>query len=435
MELKRQSLADGIYLSEVDVNKFKSDLVSVNFVIPLEKETAAMGALLPQVLLRGSRNYASTAEIEKRLQYLYSSGIHVRNAKRGEVQIFGLCADMLDNAFVPDGTDVTNGTVELLLDILLAPLLSESGDAFRADYVAREKENLIMQIEALRNNKSKYALARCREEMCRDERYGIAEFGTAAEVAAITPQSLYAFYRDMLRTARIEIFYVGHRASAEALCPVWQDAFGTLARAEQKPIETDVIRSAGTVREVAESCRISQAKLAMGFRTGVTVHDADYHAFSMLHELLSSSPISKLFCNVREKLSLCYYCYAVPDLRKGVMIVSSGIEKDNKENAQNAILEQIRDLADGKISEKEMETAVRSIRNAYNQLGDAIGDLEFWYLGRTISGLSGSPADEIARLEAVTATEIADAAKKITLDTVYFLHGDGTEAEEEEDDA
>ena len=80
--------------------------------------------------------------------------------------------------------------------------------------------------------------------------------------------------------------------------------------------------------------------------------------------------------NVREKLSLCYYCWAMPDAQKGVMFVSSGIENEKKQVAEDEILNQLRNTAEGDITDEEFDAAKKSLVNAYKEIYDAPVSLE-----------------------------------------------------------
>ena len=64
----------------------------------------------------------------------------------------------------------------------------------------------------------------------------------------------------------------------------------------------------------------------MGFRTGTATPDEGVPATRLMAALFGGTPNSKLFLNVREKLSLCYYCSASYNSMKGIMLVQSGVE-------------------------------------------------------------------------------------------------------------
>ncbi len=420
MSLVKRKIADGIGLNYLETGKFKTGFLSVNLIAPLEHETAAKNALIPAILMRGSKKYPNMAEINKKLDYLYASGISARNSKKGELQVFGLCADMLDAAYTMNGEDLISEVADVLADILLCPITD--GEAFDAAYTDSEKNNLIDAINAKINNKTYYARMRCVQEMCKNERFGIDETGTTDEVAACTAENVYEQYLFALRRYPIEIFFVG-KCDVDALAAKFASIFSNTVREPIPVPETEIIRIVEEQKCVTEDMPVNQGKLTMGFRSGVTMNDEDYPAFILANEIFGGGVTSKLFMNVREKMSLCYYCSSSPDSAKGLMFVQSGIETDNRDIAEKAIFEQLDAVKNGDFTEDEHSCAKLGIINSYRELSDSARGLEGWYLGRLLAGCAKEPKDVIAAIERVTKEDIIAAANKLSCDTVYFLNG------------
>ena len=420
MELIRKQPAEGVRLSYLETDKFKTGFMSVNFIAPLDASTAAKNALIPSILTRGSVKYPTLADINKKLDYLYASGLSARNDKRGEMQVFGITASMIDPAYTIGGEDLVSEVTDMLFEILLCPK-TENG-AFSGNYTESEKKNLTDAINAKINNKTYYARQRCISEMCRGERFGLSETGTVEEVAACTAESVYAQYKYALEHYPIEIYFVGH-CDIDALSAKISEYISKTARNPEVGANTEVVRTAGEVKRINEDMPVNQGKLSIGFRTGTVLGEPDYPALIMFNEIFGGGVTSKLFMNVREKMSLCYYCSSAPDSAKGIMIVNSGIETANREIAEKAIFEQLEAVKAGDFTEEEQESARLSLINSYRELSDSARGLESWYLGRGILNVGGDPDTVIGQLYAVSKEEIVAAANKVTLDTVYFLNG------------
>lgn len=418
--LKKFKITDGVTLNVIPTDKFKTNYLSFNFVQYLDKNKAALNALIPQVLLRGTKNHKDIASIKVALDELYAASVEGKTFKRGEYQVCGITASWLADRYSIDGTKITEGTISILEELLFAPY-TENG-IFSKSYVESEKIDLIDDIRALINNKNSYAVTRCKEEMCRGEAFGISEYGDEESVKKITADELFAAYQNLLETSRIEIFYVGS-GDVEALFEKIGKMFADKKRAYTEPQKTVVKYGVTEVKNVTEKISAAQGKLSLGFRTGCSVGDKDYSAFPVFVEMYGNSPVSKLFMNVREKLSLCYYCRAIPDGVKGIMVVTSGIEVSNKEKTQNEILAQLDNVKQGKITDEELILAKKSLKNAYNELNDSPPALEGWYLTRCLSGLDDSHEEVCNRFMNVTKEEVINVARKLQLDTVYFLEG------------
>ena len=429
--MQRCKLSEGVHLNLLPSEKFKTNFLSVCFVVPLEKENAHLTALVPKVLSRGCKAYPDMAAISERLEYLYASDISAVYVKRAESLIVGFSADFVKDAFLPEkGENLLNSVSALLFDILFDPLI-ENG-AFRESYVAGEKADLINAIGAKINNKAAYAKERCTEIMFGARPYGISELGTVEEVRAATSKQIYERYKQIAETAPIEIFFNGE-CDAEELSALVKSRIPVSAhRKTSFPTRAFLDGEPDEVTEVTDEMPVAQGKLVMGLRmSGVNVNAPDAAAFNVFNEMFGGSANSKLFMNVREAMSLCYYCRSMPDMFMSALFISSGIEPENREKAKKAILEQLDAMKAGDFSDDDIAEAKLSLCNAYKELDDSASALCLWYLSRVIFGNDGTPEDTMGKIRAVTADEIRAAAEKVSLDTVYFIKGTGKSNSEE----
>ena len=430
--MKRYQMANDIALNVIETDRFKSAMLSVNLIVPVDAATAAMNTLLLRVLKQGSANYPSLAAVNSRLDDLYAADLSTRNYKRGEMQVLGFAVDLLDNIYIPDGTDVLGGSADMLGELLLHPLFDAEG-CFTTKIVEREKQSLCDAIRAQINNKQRYAHNRCIEEMCRGELYSLPLSGTVEDVEAITPAALTERYHALLSEARVEVFFIG-RTPANELIDTLERALADYPAHTPKDAPTEIIRTAEKVREITEEQPVNQGKLVIGFRSGYAVTDADYLNFMVFNEIYGGSPASKLFVNVREKLSLCYYCSSSPDSYKGLMYVSSGVAVENKERAVAEIMAQLDAMRRGEFTEEDLQNAVLGLQNGYRQLTDSPGGMENYYLGRMLFGVDLTTEQMEEGFSHVTAEGVIEAAKRVSVDTIYFLRGPEGTTEDEEDD-
>ena len=414
-----KEIANGVKINYIHTSKFKTNYISINFISPLSKDRAHSNSMLPLILMRGSKKYPTQVDINKRLQFLYSGDIVARNSVFGEYHIFGFKANMLNNRFATDA-DITEGMVDLLCDMIFNPYCVNG--AFDESYTEGEKINLIDTIEAERNNKGKHAVNRLMSEMCRDEVFGIQKLGTVEDVKRITPKSLYEAYQKAVKELPIEIFFVGD-GDFEKISKKFENIFSKIDR---RPIEIEkanIITEVSSVKEVTDEESVKQGKLVLGFRTGYKPEDNKYHLLQLFNEIYGASPTAKLFLNVREKMSLCYYCRSIVSQRTGIMLVSSGIEFKNKEIAQKAILDQLDMIKNGNISDEELDSAKRSLINGYMQIYDSADAMETWAFFRSLCGIHTTPLLECEKVSNTTKEEICALTEGFKLDTVYFLKG------------
>ncbi|MDR0890077.1 MAG: insulinase family protein [Oscillospiraceae bacterium] len=412
-------LAEGITLRAVQTRKFKTGCFSVNFLRRHCRRDAALDALLPSVLLRATQNYPDISSISKHLDELYGASFGTLVRMKGEVKMTGFYADFIEDAFLPDGEQVFAPMLDFLQEVLYRPYTENA--CFLPRFVEGEKQNLINTIEASQNDKRSYASLRLRQLMCENEDYGVPRLGYAEDVAAITAQELWTHYQDVLRHSRIELFYVGRRSAQEA-AQMFSQVFAGRERGETVEIGTQVIRTANAERTVMERMDITQGKLVIGLRTGITTQDSAFPALMLLNAVYGSGVTSKLFVNVREKLSLCYYAGSALEKYKGVMIVSSGIEFDKFEVARDAILGELEACRRGEITDEELESARRAILSALRAALDAPARLDDYYAG--LAAAKGDTVEELYdKIAALDKSALVDAARAISTDMIYFLKG------------
>lgn len=425
------TLGEAIRFRYLQTDLFTTDYFSVHFILPLERDTVAGYTLLSKLFKKGCRSYPTQREFAKRLEELYASSLGISVSKQGEGQILSLGMEFLSSRFVLGGEDIAQDACKLLSDVICDPYL-ENG-IFASAFVEREKIALKDQLRATINDKRAYVLKRCRETMCEGEAYSLALEGTEESIDAITPDFLWTLYQKMLREAQIEIFYIGKEAAeiAEARARMLVSAFGSRAPVQYKTV---FVKASETVKRVSEPIDAKQGKLAMGFRTGMdektSIQEKD--ALLLFNIVYGTSPVSKLFMNVREKRSLCYYCSSRNDNQKGILFVQSGVENENAAAAEEEILFQLQEISNGHIDDAELVAAKQAFRDLTRSVSDSPYMLEQWYLKRALAGDHRSPEEMNDAIDALSAEDIARVAERITLDTVFFLYG--TAEEEAEND-
>ncbi len=422
MQVVRKELFPGVCLNYVHATKFKTGLLSVQFVTPLDEAAAAPGALLPAVLHRGTRQYPDMRALSGALDRLYGSGLSYTVRKKGENQCLGFIAGFIDDAFALDGERLLEPIAELAGEVLLDPV-TEDG-LFRASYVAGEKDNLIDAIRSILDDKRDYADMRLIREMCHDERYGVARLGTEEAVAALEGGALFDFYQNLLKTAHLELFYCGSAEEARVRDALLK-ALAPLPRGERIAPAPAVRRGAPPQpRYHTETMDVTQGKLAMGWRAATE----DESAMMLANLIFGGYSNSKLFLNVREKLSLCYYASSAYHRSKGLVTVSSGIEFADYERARDEIVTQLESVRLGDFEPWELEGARSVLISAVRTREDSAGRIEENLLGQAATGIRETEEELIEKLAAVTPERVAAAAGSLTLDTVYFLTGEGETA-------
>ena len=435
MDLTRTEILPGVWLSHLRADKFKTACLSLTLLTQLKRETAAMNALIPYVLRRGTTRFPDMEALSARLEELYGTAIEPVVRRIGEIQCIGFYASIPEEDFLPGGRGVLQKASELLGELLLSP--ATRGGLLLPKYVDSEREKLLETIRSRINDKRGYAIFRCIEEMCCCEDFAVGRLGGESECEAIYYQKLSKHYKSLLQSSPIEIFYCG-RADRKQLVGYLRDALMTLPRGEiDYEIGTDVRMNAmeDQPRCVEETLDVTQGKLVMGFRLGESMEEPDVAALSVFNTAFGGGTSSKLFNNVRERLQLCYYAGSLVDTHKGLLLVSSGISFDRFEAARDEILAQLAAMARGEITDEELESARRGVASDLRAMTDSPGELEGFYLAQALDGLDYGPLELAELAEEVTREQIAAIAADAECDMIYFLRGGENAPEEEDADA
>ena len=417
--IKTIELYPGVTLRCFPDSRFKQGCLTVQFLRPMCREEAALNALLPAVLLRGCKSAPDLRRITLRLDDLYGASVGALVRRVGDIQTTGLSCGFMDDRFALKGDEILAPMVEFIRQLLLEPVTEET--AFCEAFVESEKKNLISTLESQRNDKRIYAVNQLLNRMCREDSYGIPRLGNIEDVAAITAQSLYKHYQKVLQESPVHLFYVG-AAEPETVAALLKPVFaGVAQRPVALPEQTGV--NAPAYEEYEEALPVTQGKLCMGYVSDINLRDPRYPAVQVANTVLGAGMTSKLFMQVREKMSLCYDIGSSFHGSKGLVTVSAGIEFDKKDTVLEEVKHQLQLCCEGRITAEELTGAKEALMSSLRATHDSPGAIEGYYATSAISGLGMTPDVFMERIGAVSVEDAAEAAKTLRLAGVYFLKG------------
>lgn len=426
MSGKILNLAQGVEGLFIKNERFNTTLVSCNIYMPLKAETASLYALLPFILTSCSKKYPDFSRLNYKLNRMYGARLNASAEKYGDYQLLRLNVSVINDKFCLDGESLVKQAAELLLGLIFEPN-TENG-AFMENDLAREKRKAIEHIKGEYSEKRIYAKNRLIEEMYKGSDYGVPKCGTVADVEKITGETLYSAWQEMLKKALIRFQVVGI-AVPTGLFEEISKRFEGVARENITDCKSSLpTKPAKEVNCVDEFMDVNQGKLCMGFSSEVYGNDENSIPLMVMSDIFGGGPYSRLFANVREKLSLCYYCSASSIRQKGLVTVESGIETENAEKAKTEILNQLEIVKKGEFSDFEFESSKKSICDSLNTYNDSQGLLDMWYALKINNDKLYTPNDIAEKIKLVTREDVVNVAKGINLHTVYRLLPKGGKA-------
>lgn len=423
--INRKEIAKGVYFSHITDSRYKKNRIAVNFFTALNKENSTVNAIIPWILTKNSEKLPTYKLLQNKLSKLYSSSISGVSGGLGDSQYIGLSSYSLDDMYALEGEKITAEITDMLIDCLFSPVL-ENG-IFPEKTVTLEKQTVIDNIEAVLNDKRSYAISKATGILCKGEPAQYDACGTVEKANEITAQSAFDAYKTMLSTFPVEIVCVGCNDFSAAEKKL-TEAFAKIERNNISAYSSAISPLKSEVETVVEELNVNQSKMVLGFKTSCN----DLSAMVMMQKIYGGTTSSKLFMNVREKLSLCYYCSARYMDNKGLLMVDCGVENENIEKAKAEIIVQLEDMKNGNFTDEDIMFAQMSVQNDYNSISDSVYSVYSWYLMQIYKNTVQTPEKALESRLAATREGIISAAKSLTLDSVYILTSSEKEAQEDE---
>lgn len=420
MNYKRISLGDNIGYTAVVDGKFNTCSIRITMILPMSRDTISEFSIANNILSDVNSKLPTIATMNEKLSELYGAGLSSSAGQRGDLQILTLSSSWLSNRFAIDGEDITAEMLEIITDCLFSPLADEN--SFNEDIFRLSKKEILDSIDARFNDKRDYTLKKAREIAYKGEPAEICGHGSRESAEVVTSQSAYMAYKKMLETAQIEITLVSPEEHPE-IPRLFEEKFKAVNRCSQNYcfFAPSPLKDSPVV--VKEEYDVRQAKIALNFKYDTD----DIDAVHLMCVIFGGTPVSKLFMNVREKLSLCYYCACRMSEYKNSVTVDCGVEKDNIEKATAEIMAQLEEMRNGNISDEELQSAVLALENSYTSVGDTVGSYISWYFDCFCKNEYITPAEQLEKLFAVTKERIIEAAKNLKFDSAYHMLNKETE--------
>ena len=414
---ERIEINKGVSLNLIEEKQFKTSRISIFFKTPIKRENVTKISLLRQVLKRGCKRFPTVNALSRELEELYGASLSGGIRKKGDLELFYFTVEYIADRFA--GENLTEKVIELLYEVVLNPLVKDN--AFSEEYLNQEKNNLKNYIEGIINDKREYAQLRCLSEMFKDEPYGIFEYGYVEDFDDINSKNLYDFYKKIISEAEIEIFVSG-TFSAETVKSAIAEKFNFPPR-DKVVLSTEIAKASEKEKRITENMEVTQSKLCMGLTCGISPKDPRYFALVVYNCVFGGSPFSKLFNNVREKMSLAYYVFSRIDKMKSFMLISAGIENDKFDAAYGEIMSQMEKMNCGDVTDEELTAAKSALSGSFNSMRDSLAAMEDFYMSNLLFDNAPTLDEIIEKINLVQKDEMIAAGKEIKLDTIYFLCG------------
>ena len=419
MKYIEKEIKKGIKLHTIETEKFKTNLLAIFITIPITRENVTLNALLSAVIRRGSANMPTSLEINKQLEEMYGATFDNGIDKIGDNHVLKFYLETVNDNFIPQSDENMLKTgLEKLLEIVFNPIVENNH--FKEEYVKQEKENIKRIIQAKSDNKARYALDRCIEEMYKNQPYGLYKYGYIEDLENIDAKNLYKYYKKMISTCKIDIFISGN--VDEQTAEILKENENIKKLQERKPKTTFEVSKKEKVeeKEIIEQMDVTQGKIVIGMDLTLEDIKQKYDAI-VYNAILGGTANSKMFQEVREKASLAYSAGSTYLRYKGNIFIKCGIEIKNYKKALEIIRKQLKDMQNGIFTDEDIENAKKSIISGIRSIDDEQDTEITYFFGQELTNEKISTEEYIKNIEKVAKEDIIKIANSLQINTIYFL--------------
>lgn len=416
LSYKSEQIDNNADYTEIVDERFKTNNIFITFITPLDENKSAGYYLASDVIRSTNINYPTITLLKRKLYSLYNASIGVNVYKKGDFQVISIIANSIADKYTINKEEISSEIIDILLDCVFSPNI-ENG-VFPKNEVNLKKQELIDEIDAVINDKRSYALTKAAEVVYKGEKAAFAAEGTKKSAENLDEKTTYERYEELLKSAYIKVIFSGNYISDCGKEKIINKIKSMERNSSGKP-ETEKSLIKETVSRVTERLDVTQSKTVMAFK----YKNEDKFAVKLMGSIYGGTPFSKLFNNVREKLSLCYYCAVNVNSLKNTLIVDSGVEHENIEPSEKEILNQLEEIKCGHVTDDEISDTKRYVLNGLKTVYDSPSSLADWYIGESFNENVSSPMEFAENIKNIDKDRIVNAAQDLVLDTVYILTG------------
>lgn len=409
-------------LHMIKTKRFKTVNMQIILSDEVKKEDITKRNFLSDILTYSSKKYKTKRDISIESQNLYAASIYSTSYRLGNYYNTDINLYFLNEKYSEE--NMTEKSLDFLSEIIFNP--NVENNKFDSASFNVIKNNMHIQIESVKEDTRKYSMIRMLENMSKDAPYSYHGFGYLEDLDKITEENLYEYYKELLRKCSIDIFVIGDIDFTKMEKLIKEKfKFNVFKKKKNSPIlYHNSIRT--RPKTIIEKDSINQSKLAIGCKMKDLTDFEKNYVLTLYNIILGGGSESLLFQNVREKNSLCYYVSSASNKVDNLLIISSGISKENFKKALILIKKEMKNIGSGNFPDEMIEKA--KIR--YNSIIDEIYD----YPNQIISAYYASevlkvdfPEVRKKKIMEVTKEDIVSLSKKIKMDTIYLLEGNGVD--------
>lgn len=405
-------------LHMIKTDKFKTIKVQVSFRRPIIKQEITMRNILADILVQTSNKYKTKRSLAIKSQDLYAASISSNNNRIGNYINTDIILSILNDKYTEKGN--FKEALNFLYDLIYDPNVDENG--FDKDQLDIIKKTATTSLESLKEDSNYYSMIRLFEVMDPKRPASYRMAGYLTDLNKINPENLYKYYLEVLQKDMMDIFIIGNIDFQETEELIRKKFISKTFKKCRTPYYLDEIKPRVRKQYVMEQVENNQSKLAVGARmVGLTTYERNY-PLTLFNIIFGGGEDSKLFRNIREKHSLCYYINSVPQKLDNTLIIRAGIDQKNIKKTVTLAEKELKQIQKGKITEQDLKMAKEYFATAIDSLLENQGGImNHYYMMDLLK--TDDIETRLKKMNEVKLSDVIKVSKKIKIDTVYCLEG------------
>lgn len=405
----------------IKTKKFKTITIDIDFYREIKKEEITKRNLLKMVLLDSSKNYKSEKELIIESENLYDIKVSSSISRIGRFSNLSFQTKFLNEKYTEKGMD--EESIVFFLDLLFNP--NTKDNAFVN--IDKQKDKLGQDIESIKDNKPRLANLKLLEKI-KGMPYSLNTFGYIEDLDKIDGKNLYEYYKEVLANDQIDIFVIGD-FDTSLIKNLFDKYFiiNTFKKENKNLIVPELIKRKRITR-YHEYMDVNQTQVVLLLSLNNLTDFERKYTIKVLNEVLGGSSYSILFDRIREKKGYCYYINASVKAYDNIMVINSGVEKENAEKCIKLIRKCLKEVKEGKIDEELISSSIKTIISGIKSSYDNPLSIINTYFSKVLVG-TADEEERIKAFQSITKSNLVSVAKKIEVHSILTLEKGDINAE------
>lgn len=406
---------NGISVSGVKTDQFKTIQFQCQFVNTLNKDSAPKRALLAYILKVITADYPTRKIMNLHLQELFASHLRTGVRKVGNTHIITFFVSMINQEYAINNTNILKEMFATLGSVLYNPLFEEQ-------IFFEEKQALIEYLLEVQSDPMHKAMIELNEEFYKDDVYGTKSMGSVEAIEALTLQDIKDAYQEMIAENSIYVNWVGN-IEKSTMDTYIKDTLKPTNQSSKNAFTSTPLQVLAH-REIVVPKPIKQTKIILAFASDTTFNTANYYAMIVFNAMFGGHADSLLFTTVRNKHSLCYQIGSSFDQYKGSLFVYTGVDTKNIDTVIKLMDEVLLNVKENNFTNEDLALAKKAIETSLQSSLDSPYSILNQLSKAGFFGKRWNQKEMIKRFNDVKKEDVVIAANSLKPAITYIVKGE-----------